>query len=131
MARYRQLFTLLLSLPALAWAQDNITGRSETAQELADCAAYYLLVSELPGMQPDIAGAPIGEPAGQRAMQIATQYGNARLLQVRLHLALEHMSLDLQQNWLAIVNIRDRFANRCPALLNAPENQFAYQSAER
>jgi hypothetical protein len=125
MARYCLLFALLLLLPAPGHSEDTGSARSAVAQELADCAAYYLLVSDLPGMQPETT-APIGEAAGVRAMQIARLYGNERLLQVRLHLALEHMKLNLDQNWLAIMDIRDRYTDRCSALLSAPENRLTY-----
>jgi hypothetical protein len=136
MLRYCR-FIVLFLISTAACAVDRDAAQSWVAQDLVDCAAFYLLVGDLPGMETPGTTTDETQPStdtqqvGLDAMQIATNYGNQRLLMVRLHLAMENMKRNLEENWQNVLTLRERNGANCPALMSAPEDRMAYYLSER
>jgi hypothetical protein len=115
-------FSLLLPLPLLAYDADRAT--NNLAHELADCGAYFSLVAEAPGLDPNTKKG-LSE-RGTLAMASSAKLTSQKLALARFDLALQGMKRDMEGNWSNLSVVNARYGYQCQDLLKDPEARMKY-----
>ncbi len=117
-------FALTLLLPLALFAYDPERAANNLAHELADCGAYFSLVAEAPGLDPNTQKALAEQ--GVLAMRSSAELTNQKLALARFDLALQGMKRDMESNWSNLSVVNAKYGYQCQDLLKDPQARMKY-----
>jgi hypothetical protein len=119
-----RLFCALLLAPLLVHSYEPERARENLASEAAECSAYFMLISGLPGVDAPISGK--AREAFSELLKISVALSSEKLTKARLELASEGLFRDLDGKGSNIAIVNNKYGYRCADLLNNPESRLKY-----
>lgn len=118
------LLTLFLAAPLSAAAYDSECARDNLAHEAAECSAYFMLVSALPGI--DEATSKKSREVFGDLLELAVNLSNAKVTEARFELAKKGMFLELDGKGSNIAIVSNKYGYPCANLAKNPEARLKY-----
>lgn len=121
---FPMLFLLFLVAPLAAAAYDPERARDNLAHEAAECSAYFMLVSALPG---------VGEATSKKSREVfgellnfSIALSNEKITKARFELAQKEMFLELDGKGSNISIVSNKYGYPCANLAKNPEARLRY-----
>ena len=94
------------------------------SHEMAECAAYFAVISEMPGLDEDTKAALQTKSGGM--LVAAIQISNTEVAQARAELAMKTMAREMKNNWSNVSIINNKYGYLCIDLFDDPEARMKY-----
>ncbi len=120
----RILLPLLVVAPLSATAYDPERARDNLAHEAAECSAYFMLVSALPGVNE--ATSRRSREVFDELLKLSVALSNEKLTKARFELAQKGMFLELDGKGSNISIISNKYGYPCTNLARDPEARIKY-----
>lgn len=117
-------FTIALLFPIQLFAYDSEQASNNLAHELADCGAYFSLVAEAPGLDPNTKKSLAQR--GALAMKSSAELTSQKLALARFDLALQGMKRDMESNWSNLSVVNAKYGYECQDLLKDQQARMKY-----
>ena len=120
----RMLLLLFLAAPLSAAAYDPERARDNLAHEAAECSAYFMLVSALPGVDGETSNKS-REVFGE-LLKFSVALSNEKITKARFELAQKGMFLELDGKGSNISIVSNKYGYPCANLAKDPETRLRY-----
>ena len=126
---YMKIKYIIPILIILLWQSSGIaydSGRAKTnlAHELAQCAAYFMLVSKAPGL--DKSTTEKLWDSGISLSVLSAQITSEKLALARVDLEMKTMQREMDSNWKNISIINNEYGYPCQDLTKNPDSRLEY-----
>lgn len=116
------LIVLFWLSPVTAYEPER--AKTNFAHELAECAAYFMLVSKAPGIDKQ-ASQKLWD-SGMSLSMLSAQLTSEKLSLARVDLEMKTMKREMEGKWENISIINNKYGYPCQDLTKDPEARFEY-----
>ena len=119
------ILTLLIiytALPVAAYEKGR--ARTNFAHELAECAAYFVVSSNAPGLGEALKNKL--SSIGQNLLVLSANLTSQELALARLELAVKIMKEEIKSNWENMSILNNKYGFDCKKVKNNPEDRLKY-----
>ena len=118
------LLLIVLVWQSTAAAYDSERAINNYAHDLAQCAAYFMLVSNAPGL--DEATSKKLWDSGMSLSVLSAQLTSEKLALARVELEMKTMQREMENTWDNLVIINNEYGYFCKDLAENPESRLQY-----